>query len=539
MTGVDQRSVAAAVVGRSDQRPDPTSPVLCNGPFVSMEFDAFGNVQACCANALYPLGNVRRSSLREIWSGSRARKLRAAIVAGDLSYGCMVCRYRWMFDDGEVPRDYYDELPVTDLDPLWPQLVCLSLHNTCNLECIMCGADASSRIRSRRTDLAPLPHAYDDQFFEELLPFLEHAALVDLVGGEPFLVREHRRVWDLLRTLDHQPRLSLTTNGTIWNEHVESVLADFDVHICVSIDGLTPETFERVRVGSSCDDVLANIERFRENARLRGTSVNLSFSLVRQNWFELGAVLAFAEERGMMVSVQTVLERDFGVQHLPDHLLATVVEGLERESVDLAPRLEINREVWDRQVHRLRSVLDERRSGSHRPVLMEPPGPDNRALVEASLVALAQQPAADEPEQLVSHARELLATWSDADRLGSIELAADGSIAAVDLDGLVSHDGGLDHLIGSPFSALLHAIEEAQGALLWVCDEEEVDGQLHHTLWYGSEHRDKLGLIHRLIATPHGNGATVVVAADLGHLDRGRRAERPPPTPVAITPTGR
>ena len=52
---------------------------LCTAPYLVMDFDPAGNVQACCVNAMYPLGNVTRSSIREIWEGERARKLRRAI----------------------------------------------------------------------------------------------------------------------------------------------------------------------------------------------------------------------------------------------------------------------------------------------------------------------------------------------------------------------------------------------------------------------------------------------------------------------------
>ncbi|MFM7068436.1 MAG: SPASM domain-containing protein, partial [Actinomycetes bacterium] len=164
---------------------------LCGAPFVAMEFDPFGDVQVCCANSLYPIGNVAESSLHEIWHGPRARAIRAALTDGDMSLGCSVCRYRLTFGHGDLARDYYDNFPLPELDsdgqPAWPHSLQFSLHNTCNLECVMCGADRSSKIRTRRSGLEPLPHAYGDAFFEQVVPFLEHAAIVDFSGGEPFL----------------------------------------------------------------------------------------------------------------------------------------------------------------------------------------------------------------------------------------------------------------------------------------------------------------------------------------------------------------
>ena len=105
-----------------------------------------------------------------IWEGPRARSLRAALARGDLGYGCSVCRHRLEHSAGGMPIDLYDLYPLADpaVTPEWPALLSFSLHNTCNLACIMCGGDASSKIRTQRDGLPGLPHAYGDAFFEQI-----------------------------------------------------------------------------------------------------------------------------------------------------------------------------------------------------------------------------------------------------------------------------------------------------------------------------------------------------------------------------------
>ncbi|MCU1499832.1 MAG: hypothetical protein JWM47_3785 [Acidimicrobiales bacterium] len=508
-------------------RPAPDSPVLCGAPFVAMEFDPFGNVQVCCSNALYPLGNVARDSLDEIWRGARATTMRKAMEEGDFSRGCVVCRHRLTFPGGEVPRDYYDNFPVTSSVPEWPQLLSFALHNTCNLECIMCGADLSSKIRAKRTDLPPLPHVYDEQFFDDLRPYLANCRSIDMAGGEPFLVREHREIWRLLGELENPPVVSVTTNGTVWNDYVEGILASFDLNLCVSVDGITPETFELVRTGARHAEVMANLERFRAYAAERGTGVFLSFSMVRQNWFELGRVLSFAEERGIEVSVQTVIEPEFGVQHLPTPELQAVVDAMEAEGADLRPHLELNGDAWDRQVLRLRAELDERRASIKRPQIMEPPsaahGPRLQRTVlgvlgpagPAGLVGrLATAPA--DRRRLDAARRELL-RWTEGRPLGEVVLDATGrivtatlrpvlppSITAFTLDGLTTYHGALD------------AIGAAVGGALWIGEELSGERQVEHLLWFGlgQEARHKEGLIFRTIAVPRHREVVVTIGAD-------------------------
>ncbi|MFN8016903.1 MAG: SPASM domain-containing protein [Acidimicrobiales bacterium] len=340
---------------------------LCAAPWVAMEFDPFGNVQACCANALHPLGNITRERLPEIWHGPRADALREALAAGDLTRGCDICRHRLHHPGGEIPLEYYNQFARPGAPTTWPRLLSFSLHNTCNLACVMCGADLSSKIRSTRSDLPPLPHVYGDEFFEDLVPFLVACEAIDFAGGEPFLVREHRRVWELLAELGVRPTTSVTTNGTVWNDHVEWVLDTFSPNICVSVDAMDPTTFEAVRVGARFDEVMANIERFEQQAEATGSGVYLSFSMTRHNWSELAPVLRFADEHGMDVSIQTVVEPAHGVQHLPVEELREVVATMERQEVDLLAHLDRNHDGWLRQLARLRAEVDERADGRARP----------------------------------------------------------------------------------------------------------------------------------------------------------------------------
>jgi MoaA/NifB/PqqE/SkfB family radical SAM enzyme len=514
-------------LGRTSARPGP----LCNAPFVSLNFDPFGNVQACCANALYPLGNVGDSTLEEIWGGDRASSLRDALTAQDLSFGCTVCRFRMDFQAGEVPRDYYDMFSVEDR-LAYPQLLSFSLHNTCNLECIMCGADASSRIRTRRDGLEPLPHVYGDSFFEQLRPFLENASAIDLVGGEPFLVREHRRVWDLLTEIGVRPKVAVTTNGTVWNAYVEQVLDRFDTTICVSLDGLSKSVFEAVRVGASFEEVMENLERFRAYATNRGTGLHLSFSLVRQNWFELGAVLSFADQRGIEVSVQTVIEPDFGVQNLPTEHLRLVVESLEQEAVDLAPKLTLNRGTYLCQVARLRAELDERQQGIGRPALFVPPAPGNAERVASMLLGAARARGPLAAATRRRDRRDALAglrRWSGQALIGRLELSTDGTVLCEQLgDSLPLAVGRAEEVEGLRLSALLKRIAEAVGGELWIAEEVVDRSCTTVTLWIGGPVRDKRGAVLRLVAWPEGGRCMVAVSLDMRMMPRDQPTGSPP-----------
>lgn len=502
------------------------SGACCVAPHVAMVFDPYGRVQACCANALYPLGDVRNESLHDIWTGARANALRAALERGDLSYGCGICRYRLEAGSG-APRDLYDLYPLQRITPVpdWPSLLSFSLHNTCNLECIMCGGDSSSRIRRNRDGLPGIPYAYGDEFFEQIVPFLENATNVDFIGGEPFLVPGHGRIWEMLVEIGRPVAVSVTTNGTIWNEKVERWLEHLDTSVFLSIDGVTRSTFEGVRVGASFDSVMENLERFRSYCSLRGTDLILSWSLVRQNWFEFGDFMLFAEERDLQVQVQTVLEPDFGVQRLPTAELETVVSRLEAEGRHLVPRLTRNRAVWEQEVGRLKEELDRRRRGLPRTFVMEPPDDDNFAHADHVVHQWRQMvehqpkrrwPLAGRTTGPEVRARSELQSWGATGMVGEVHLDRHLRLVASDLDAVIAGQIGE---VDTTWGGLLRQLASRLGSM-WIAEEFMEQERLLQTFFFGPAVRDKRGVVVRCIAVPKKRGVVIVVASDETLLGR-------------------
>lgn len=516
---------------------------VCVAPLVAMVFDAYGNVQACCANALYPLGNVTRASLTDIWTGERAEVMRAALAEGDWSYGCGVCRFRAERSAVGMPLDAYDLYPLesTASTPEWPALLSFSLHNTCNLECIMCGGDSSSKIRTRRDGLPGLPHVYGEAFFEQLGAFVEHCTNVDFVGGEPFLVREHDRVWEMLIDSGRDIAVSVTTNGTTWNDKVERWLGSLDTTVFLSIDGVTRATFEQVRQGASFDQVMEHLERFRSYTQERGTQLILNWSLVRQNWHELAAMIEWAEERGLPVHVQTVIEPEFGVQRLPTEELRHVVRTMEAQSESLLPGLVINRDVWTGEVARLQLELESRARGDRFLMTMEPPSPGNVAHVvdvvrtgpsagatgRPRFAALGSLGAKGRQRAAVETAREELHRWSFGGPVGRIRLDASLGITSADVGGVLPLGSAATSVVPADLAGLLSEWEQRLGGAMWVAEEFVEEDRVLHSLFFGPATRDKRGVVVRMISIPVRGGFEVLVASDLSLL-------RPPTGPSDV-----
>ena len=360
---------------------------------------------------------------------------------------------------------------------------------------------------------SPLPHVYGPDFFDQLVPYLEHCDLADFVGGEPFLVREHHEIWNLMIDRGIRPRCSVTTNGTIWNDDVERVLESFDTDLRISIDGVTKETFERIRVGADFDGVMANLDRFVEYSQRRSTWLAVSWCFLQQNWFELGDMLLLAEERRIPVTVQTVIEPEYGVQRLPTPELEEVHNRLTRQSAEIAPSLEINREVWQRQLDMLHAELERRKAGRPFVRYMEPPGDDNgRAVLDAVLEAGSEPVDAGSP----TAAEAYLARWEPAGggvppgTRGRLLVASDGRVTAVDLAELVPELEPADHGIAD-LPTLLETACERLGGRLWLAEQLTEDGHAYQTIAAAGIHRDTTSTLLRLVAYAVPDGIEVLM----------------------------
>jgi MoaA/NifB/PqqE/SkfB family radical SAM enzyme len=334
-----------------------------------MYLDQRGQVRACCQNDYHLLGNVTERPLLDIWRGEKARELREAMARQDLDLGCDFCE--WQVAKGRPDLAFarwFDQFPVESDEPPWPQQLELAVSNTCNLQCVMCDGEWSSSIRSQREGLPPLPKAYDDAFFEGLVPFLPHLRRVKFLGGEPFLAAETLRVMDLLVDQGLRTECHVTTNGTQWSPRVERILDRLPVGVSVSIDAATAATYESIRVGSSWDTLMANLDRFQERADAKGTYLGLTFCLMVANWHEFFDFCLLADRRGLEGAVNTVRHpHHLSLYMLDADALAEVVSALDATDRDRSDELTGSRTVWDRELARLRAQLVDRRSGASVP----------------------------------------------------------------------------------------------------------------------------------------------------------------------------
>lgn len=424
---------------------------LCRAPFASLHLDQMGDARPCCQST-YVLGNVQEQTLEEIWTGERARRLRDAIDAGDLSLGCGYCA--WAGRGGDTSGLYarrYDEL-VPGPPSAGPARLEIAPSNTCNLMCEMCNGDWSSAIRARREHRPPLPKVYGDAFFEQLEDWLPGLRQVEVFGGEPLLARESLRLLELLAERNLGTEVRITTNGTVWNPRVARLVGALAIDVVVSVDGASAATYEAIRVGASWDAVRENLARFREATDAAGAELDLAHCLMVENWWELPELLRLAADLRAPAFVNTVLSPvASSLHHLSPPELAHVVRGLEARTAEVEALGEPWTSTWSTELDLLRATLADAAAGRLHPHLGGADGSPGFHLLP---------PEPEPPDRPV----RTLEVATDADlRVAHVEVVGDGAaLGPLDADDLVGKPSSAAIVAGSSAATVL-----ARDVLAW------------------------------------------------------------------------
>lgn len=347
----------------------------CYAPFHHLDFFPSGDAWVCCVNGTFTVGNVQQQTLREIWNGPRIRRLRESLVRNDWSLGCQDCENAVL--RGGQPKSMRYDWPAIEAGE-WPQSFSLRLSNACNFDCIMCTDQLSSMVRSRSRQ-PRLPVVYRDRFFAELEEFLPHLKVVHFAGGEPCIIPEYFRIWDMLGRADcSDVELSMVTNASVWNDRVAEALETLNfTNLLVSVDGATKETFESVRRGSRFEVVMENLRRFADSAnkvRQRGrnagpAALGISYCLMPANHHEMADVFLLAESYGAEVGVSVVLDPvSCSFLDLRPSEINEAYDALMRRFETIEPRLSSgNRRMYIEAAEEIRGMAREIEEGSRLP----------------------------------------------------------------------------------------------------------------------------------------------------------------------------
>jgi putative metalloenzyme radical SAM/SPASM domain maturase len=186
-----------------------------------------------------------------------------------------------------------------------PSRLFVETTSRCNLNCFMCmkqsNGNASSDGDMKLETFAAL---------EPVMPRLE--ALVLNGVGEPLLSRHLERFIGRARELmPAKGWVGFQSNGLLLTDLRAVSLANAGLdRICLSLDGVTPDTFRSVRSGGELDNLehaLGAIARAKTLCNRPDLAVGVEFVAMRDNLLELPQALRWAAERGISFAIVSQL----------------------------------------------------------------------------------------------------------------------------------------------------------------------------------------------------------------------------------------
>lgn len=117
--------------------------------------------------------------------------------------------------------------------------------------------------------------------------------------GEPLLVKDFReRVLYLVDKKRSDASIDISTNGVLLNEEMIDFLSANDIIVCVSFDGATAETFEKIRRGGRFNHICKNIENLVSayDSKPILYAPGIYTSIQKDNWNQLLDIAILANE---------------------------------------------------------------------------------------------------------------------------------------------------------------------------------------------------------------------------------------------------
>ncbi len=316
-------------------RGKPTSTHICHAPFTNMYFNVHGDCAPCWLTFLDP-DSYPKKSIHDIWFGERYQSLRRHLLNYDLRHKCGTCLKNLQGANyTSVLARAYDINPVQD----YPSMLELELDNTCNLECVMCIGELSSAIRKNRERLPALKSPYDQAFVDQLEEFIPHLKELRFNGGEPFLINWVYKIFEKVEKLNPSLKIVIATNGTVVNYKVKEWLSKLNIHINFSLDSLTPQIYESIRVNAHYDRVMEHFKFFHDYTSRHQRTMCLMVNPMRNNWHEMPDFVRFANSHNINLWFNTIQRpEELSIWALPLEELSVVYDTLSGVHFSAADR---------------------------------------------------------------------------------------------------------------------------------------------------------------------------------------------------------
>jgi sulfatase maturation enzyme AslB (radical SAM superfamily) len=315
-----------------------TNKHFCPMPWTGLMYNFDGKIKNCIRSDEKTglLGNIKETPIEKILLGPVNVNKQTNITNNKPAAGCHTCYDLERGKEGlDIISDrifYIREFKKTPLDTYRPanfdlQTIDVRWTNLCNLACVYCGPDFSSKWADELNIKIETPADKQLSDFQEYIySHAKNLKHVYLAGGEPLLMKENLK---LLQELNPDVNLRINTNLSKVDTGVFDAVCQFkNVHWTVSVETVEDE-FEYIRFGARWPDFLDNLNQIRK------LDHKISFNML---WFLLNYDSVFdcvdhLKELGFHNNsfvIGALLGPDYlNIRHLPENVLNLLKLKLE------------------------------------------------------------------------------------------------------------------------------------------------------------------------------------------------------------------
>jgi hypothetical protein len=201
--------------------------------------DTNGEVRICCNNSTH----LDHHDLGSALQGSQASRIRHDIESGSQPQDCHRCWQEEQYSGRSYRLDYISMYPHLDDQEVGLRTLQLQAENTCNLSCVYCGPEYSSRweqILLRGSRKRDVPSLTDSD--------LMRLEMLTLAGGEPSLIKSNVALLKRMLIMNRGCEIVVNTNLTTYqNNPFWELLKQFpNVKVIVSFEAVGSR-FEYIR----------------------------------------------------------------------------------------------------------------------------------------------------------------------------------------------------------------------------------------------------------------------------------------------------
>lgn len=319
---------------------------FCIRPFNSIVVSTDGSLRPCCQIKKKKF-NIKNIDIKEYWDSDYLRRLRKKFLKNQKPKECSSCwndenkklishRLKSNFEYQAIFKNNYirNLKLIKKFNLYYPEDIDLAITNICNLKCQMCSGAQSSKLLIENNALKFENISQNDFNLKKknLLKYekiIEHdVKLLNLRGGEPLA---NKTILTLIKKIINADKaksiaLHITTNGTICNEKLLTLLSNFkSVRIMFSIES-TGKFNNYLRYPSNWKDIEKNILNFKS---LKNTYLYINTVVQNLNILYLEPLINFANQHDIFLNF-CVLKTPIYLEldNLPLNILQTAYEKL-------------------------------------------------------------------------------------------------------------------------------------------------------------------------------------------------------------------